>query len=417
MGDGVYEQEAGTGKLPPAWLDADEVLPPPRGTSRPTMIAASLIGLAVLAAGAYAATRTPLDQAHVDALIADCEVQKKADACTELLNAGLPFKQQQTASLYALRGSARQSAGDVKGTLEDFDQALRVEPKLTQAYLIRGALYLNGGEPQKAADDFARFISASPNASEGYYNRGLAFRALNRCDQAVSDFQQALKLNAGFADAAYQKGVCEHASSQLEQAIASYDLALSIRPDFVDALVNRGTAGFELGETVKAEQDFKAALSLNPNNSLASYNLGRLYVDLGRLDDAIEQFSQTLLIEPAHRLALYNRGIAYFVQMKSEQALADLDAMIRISEVDASPLSGSPTGINYDLSDFSSQNGVQANEAALALAYLKRGMLYHLNGRFDLAIADYDKAVKFNPDLKDAALFRAKAQRLEKVTW
>ena len=95
------------------------------------MIAASLIGLAVLAAGAYAATRTPLDQAHVDALIADCEVQKKADACTELLNAGLPFKQQQTASLYALRGSARQSAGDVKGTLEDFDQALRVEPKLT----------------------------------------------------------------------------------------------------------------------------------------------------------------------------------------------------------------------------------------------------------------------------------------------
>ncbi|MER8395467.1 tetratricopeptide repeat protein [Mesorhizobium sp. M1340] len=128
--------------------------------------------------------------------------------------------------------------------------------------------------------------------------------------------------------------------------MASYDLALSIRPDFVDALVNRGAAGLKLGRAVKAEQDFKEALSLNPKNLLASYNLGRVYVDLGRLDDAIEQFSQTLLIEiePAHRLALYNRGIAYFEQKKGEQALADLDAVIRMSEANASPLNGSPTG-------------------------------------------------------------------------
>ncbi|RWK76776.1 tetratricopeptide repeat protein [Mesorhizobium sp.] len=417
MSDGLDEQEAGKGKLLPAWSGQTKFFPQPRGTSRPTMMAVSLIAIAVLTAGAYAATPTPLDQAHVDALIADCEVQQKADACTELLTARLPFKKQQIASIYALRGSARQSAGDLKGALEDYDQALRVEPKLPQVYLTRGALYLNGGEPQKAADDFGRFINASPGASEGYYNRGLAFRALNRCDRAVSDFQQTLKLDERFAEAAYQKGVCEHALSQLEQAMASYDLALSIRPDFVDALVNRGAAGLKLGRAVKAEQDFKEALSLNPKNLLVSYNLGRVYVDLGRLDDAIEQFSQTLLIEPAHRLALYNRGIAYFEQKKGEQALADLDAVIRMSEANASQLNGSPTGINYDLSDFSSQNGVQASEAALASAYLKRGMLYHLNGSFDLAIADYDKAAKFNPDLKDTALLRGKAQRLEKLTW
>ena len=77
-----------------------------------------------------------------------------------------------TAADYNNRGNAKQEKGDIDGAITDFNQAIEINPKYSEAYNNRGDAKLATGDLNGSIDDYNRAIEINPKYSIAYYNRG-----------------------------------------------------------------------------------------------------------------------------------------------------------------------------------------------------------------------------------------------------
>ena len=91
--------------------------------------------------------------------------------------------------------------GGVRGKLEeavaDYDRAVEINPRYSEAYNNRGAVRFTEGKLEEAIADFDRAIESNPRNAEAFMNRGLARLLQGRTEEAERDFKQCLKLDAG----------------------------------------------------------------------------------------------------------------------------------------------------------------------------------------------------------------------------
>jgi Flp pilus assembly protein TadD len=65
---------------------------------------------------------------------------------------------------------ARKASGDLEGAIVDFDQALRIKPKLVGAYNNRGVARKGEGNIDGAPADFDQALRLDPRLAEAYNN-------------------------------------------------------------------------------------------------------------------------------------------------------------------------------------------------------------------------------------------------------
>jgi tetratricopeptide (TPR) repeat protein len=97
---------------------------------------------------------------------------------------------------YNLRGFAKRRIGDLKGALEDFNQAIKINKnwetaKLHASYNNRGQVKAMLGDVLDGIKDFDRAIEIYPDYADGHKNRGIAKASLGLKQEALSDFQKA----------------------------------------------------------------------------------------------------------------------------------------------------------------------------------------------------------------------------------
>lgn len=83
---------------------------------------------------------------------------------------------------------------DYAGAIEDFNQALQLNPHNTKAYFNRGFAYANLEKYQNAIDDYTHAIEGNPQDADAYYNRGLSYSYLENDKAAIEDLQKAAQL-------------------------------------------------------------------------------------------------------------------------------------------------------------------------------------------------------------------------------
>ena len=65
----------------------------------------------------------------------------------------------------------------------------------------RGVDYDEQGQLDSAIDEFDEAIALDPQLAEAYYNRGTAYLDKGNYDQAIADFNQAIEIDPQLADA------------------------------------------------------------------------------------------------------------------------------------------------------------------------------------------------------------------------
>jgi tetratricopeptide (TPR) repeat protein len=226
------------------------------------------------------------------------------------------------------------------------------------------------------------------------------------------------------------------------------------------ALVGRGLAYDAKGDRDRAGQDFTAAIALDPRNVLAYNDRGVLWREKGDPDRAIADFTRAIEIEAlphsdlpgsGHVNIHANRALAWQAKGDLERALADFDAAIKLDPADADlheararifidrheearALPDLDAVIRRDPSrafDFDARGTIRYGQYALkspwieqrdldgaisdltqavtldptnAHAYYTRGLARVMDGRRDLAAADFARAAKLEPD--DAQIAR-----------
>ncbi|NEO52662.1 MAG: tetratricopeptide repeat protein [Okeania sp. SIO3B5] len=81
-----------------------------------------------------------------------------------------------------------------QGFQSDYNQAIRLNPKLYQAYKNRGNVYRNQGENEKALADYNQAIRFYNRDPETYFSRGMIHKHNRNIEKARSDFRDAAAL-------------------------------------------------------------------------------------------------------------------------------------------------------------------------------------------------------------------------------
>jgi tetratricopeptide (TPR) repeat protein len=78
--------------------------------------------------------------------------------------------------------------------IEDFNQAIRLNPNHTEALSNRGAAYNGKGQYDRAIEDFNQAIRLNPNLAIAFYNRGFSWERKNDLQRALADFMKFSEL-------------------------------------------------------------------------------------------------------------------------------------------------------------------------------------------------------------------------------
>ena len=91
------------------------------------------------------------------------------------------------------RGNAKNAQGDHDGAFADCNEALKIEPKNSQALAFRGQAKNALGDHAGAVADYTEALKIEPENFQALARRGHAKKALGDHDGAVADCTEALK--------------------------------------------------------------------------------------------------------------------------------------------------------------------------------------------------------------------------------
>ncbi len=163
---------------------------------------------------------------------------------------------------YYYRGLIHAQREEFQAALNDFNQALSINPHLVEAYAARGTTYVSLGRPITALEDFNKALEMKPDDAETLVNRGHAYMLLNMHDLALADFNRAIELDSSLVAAYFNRGVLYLTQEQPQKALADFDTCIELDPEQPGPYFNRAAAYLALGERERAIADLKIYLGL-----------------------------------------------------------------------------------------------------------------------------------------------------------
>jgi tetratricopeptide (TPR) repeat protein len=238
---------------------------------------------------------------------------------------------------YHKRGWAYDDKGDYDRAIADCTQAIRLDPNYADAYNVRGVAYRNKGDYDRAIADYTQAIRLDPNYAKAYNNRGAAYYYKMDYDRAIADCNQAIRLDPNDASAYYNRGNAYNNKKDYDRAIADYTQAIRLDPNYKEAYHNRGAAYYYKKDYDRAIAEYTQAIRLDPNHAMAYSNRGNAYNNRGNAynnkkdyDRAIADCTQAIRLDPNYAKAYNNRGLAYCGKGDYDRAIADFEAALRI---------------------------------------------------------------------------------------
>jgi lipoprotein NlpI len=241
--------------------------------------------------------------------------------CTAALQSG-KLSQEDLANAFINRGNAYDTKGDHDRAIQDYDQAIGVNPKDGDAFMNRGSAYGNKGDRDRAIQDFDQAILLNPNDARAFGSRGIAYGNKGEYDRAIQDFDQAIRLNPNDAVALFNRGVAYDNKGEYDRAIQNFDRAIQLNPNSAEALFNRGVAYNYKGNFDRAIQNYDQFIHLNPNDTAGLFNRGVAQFCLGQFGLAQKDLAGAVQLQPKN---LYNVIWSYLTQARAgKDARSDL---------------------------------------------------------------------------------------------
>ena len=149
--------------------------------------------------------------------------------CTAVIQSGRETKANLAVAHYN-RGTAYRLEGWSDRAIQDYDQAIRLEPTYAVAYNDRGTAYSRKAQPNRAIQDFDQAIRLDPNYALAYNNRGNAYSSKGDLDRAIQDYGQAIRLDSKLSFVFGNRGLAYTSKADYERAIRDFDQEIRLSP-------------------------------------------------------------------------------------------------------------------------------------------------------------------------------------------
>jgi protein O-GlcNAc transferase len=258
---------------------------------------------------------------------------------------------------------------DLAGALSAYNKAIRLNDENADAVHNRGILLAELGRLEEAITDYDRALSLRPVFPPALRNRGNALCLLGRYEDALVSFDKCLEQRPAHVETLCVRSWLLSEMGLFEDALAGCDLALKMQPGHFPILLERANVLCRLSRFDEALLIYQDTLSVAPNRSDIYCRIGVALTSLGRFVEAIDALNKALEISPDNAFALLQRGDLLRKWNRATEAIEDYTVCIEIR---------SPYQID---------------------ALVNRGLSqWEDKGHPELAISDFESALKINPD-------------------
>ena len=112
---------------------------------------------------------------------------QKISGCTAVIEAG-KLKGKGLAFAFINRGVAYYEKGQHDLAMDNYDQAIKLNPKSALSFNNRCASYRDKGQYDRAIQDCSQAIKLNPKYASAFFNRGSSFQDKKQHDRAIEDY-------------------------------------------------------------------------------------------------------------------------------------------------------------------------------------------------------------------------------------
>jgi len=198
--------------------------------------------------------------------------------------------------------------------------------------IFNGALsHLREGRPELALEEFDRAIRMEPKSAYFYKGRGVAYLALKRLPDAITAFRKALELDPYYVDARNDLGTALILAGEREEGkrmlVAAYNEPMNPTPEVTAR--NLGRAFKDEGDLEQALTWFRTSVRRNPRFADAHLGLAETLVALGRLDEAIRELEAATAKTAENVQVVFALGQAYYRAGRWDEARGRLEEVVK----------------------------------------------------------------------------------------
>jgi len=148
-----------------------------------------------------------------------------------------------------------------------------VVPESAAVHNLLGVTLAARGATDEAIDEFRQALTLEPGAAETQWHLGAALAARGEFEEARDLLERAVLREPDNGPAHYDLARVLFQTNQVDQALPHLERAATAMPDSVDVLNDLGVALAARGRTAEAIERFRQALRLEPENEQARRNL------------------------------------------------------------------------------------------------------------------------------------------------
>lgn len=310
-------------------------------------------------------------------------------------------------TLYIKRGEINVRGGDYDMALEDFTQAIQLNPKDYNVFMQLGNVYNIVGDSENATLNYTEavgngltacttelcwttFIQLYPNLAAGYIGRGDIYRNSGEYRKAIDDYEKAIQIepnNSSVISLHTYLGDMYNDIGEYENAITYYSSGIYPVLDMHTPCLSR----FDMQPFISRGDLYKKIG--NENGSISDYTTAIDYysIEINCTYKAITETRFWHRINPSAFNETDFRVNLYIAELFIERGLI----YNKIGEIDKA-LSDFSDAISYYVqsSRFDSENA----PGYIGTGYLRRCYLFYQIGKYKEAVSDCTKSILFTPN-------------------
>lgn len=226
----------------------------------------------------------------------------------------------QSAPAHITLGHAYLAERTLDQAIHQYELAVKIDPKMTDALLALGGTYRQKGLHTQSLSTLNQFVAAQSDQSAGYYQLGETYLAMKEYDKALLQFEKAKSLSKSpqfvvrrIADVYLQQ-------KQPDKAIPIYRALTDAKDATAREYDLLGSAYQQSSQLAEAERTFQHMVERFPRDSFAHYRLGLFYGYVRKSARAVAELDQALSLSAGDPVILKALSNAYHQQGDFEKA-------------------------------------------------------------------------------------------------
>ena len=308
---------------------------------------------------------------------------------------------------YANLGLAYAHQEDYASAAKAYVQALRLKPSDPQLHLRLGYACALAGQPdsERAAFERAAGLSAAPAAV--WHEAGMFLEGRGRKSDAVAAYQKALDLDPHLAEARRRLGLLLEASEDRAALETQLSEAARQTPKSPEVWARLGALYADRGEVAKAADAYERAAGLSAAHAAGyRYNAGLLRLKGHQPEAARRILSLAASADPKNALTYLMLARADLIVSRPGEAVDAYRAAlalgfraqdsVRVGVVRVEMAGALKGAGRADEAIAVCRTGLKEDSES-AVGHSLLGDLYAQQARYDLAVTEYERALKIDP--------------------